>query len=211
MGKINDLTGKIFGNLLVLQRIGTAMDRHVIWQCRCSCGNIVSVQGNTLICGTRKSCGCINKSKIINKDFYNLYKNIKQRCLNKKHPKYKDWGGRGINICSEWLVFKNFENDMYNSYTKHINKHGRNDTSIDRIDNNRGYYKENCKWSTNNEQAGNKRNNKKFIAISPTGEKFVSKNQSEFSRIHGLDVSHVNNCLKEKLLTHKGWKFNYAE
>lgn len=75
---------------------------------------------------------------------------MKRRCFNKKREDYKDYGGRGITVCDEWKnSFLAFYNDMGPRPT---DKH-----SIDRIDNNKGYYKENCKWSTPTEQARNKR------------------------------------------------------
>ena len=76
---------------------------------------------------------------------------MKRRCLNKNTPKYKYWGGRGITICKEWLEFENFYRDMGE---RPENK------SLDRIDNNKGYYKENCRWANIEQQANNRRNNR---------------------------------------------------
>lgn len=76
---------------------------------------------------------------------------MKDRCLCKNNPSYKNYGNRGITICPEWLIFENFHNDMGD---KPENK------SLERINNNKGYYKENCRWATPKEQANNRRNNR---------------------------------------------------
>jgi hypothetical protein len=88
---------------------------------------------------------------------YTAWKHMKHRCYNKNNPYYKDYGGRGITVCDRWIVengFINFLEDMGESPPG---------LSIDRIDNNLGYSKENCKWSTNKEQTRNKRNNRLIV------------------------------------------------
>ena len=94
--------------------------------------------------------------------FYRIWTGMKTRCLNKNHVWYKHYGGRGIVICDEWTEFKNFSKDMYNTYCQHSIIFGEMDTSIDRIDPNKGYNKENCKWATKKEQSNNARNNVKI-------------------------------------------------
>jgi hypothetical protein len=92
--------------------------------------------------------------------FYKIWKGIQTRCYNEKCKAYKNYGGRGIFADERWKKFENFRDDMHDSYEKHIEKYGKENTSIDRIYNNLSYYKDNCKWSTRKEQNSNKRMHK---------------------------------------------------
>jgi hypothetical protein len=79
---------------------------------------------------------------------------MKKRCLVPTHKAYKDYGGRGITVCEEWLDYNNFVRDMGEAPSN---------MSLDRIDNDKGYYKDNCKWSTQTEQMNNRRCNVKIL------------------------------------------------
>lgn len=141
--------------------------------------------------------------------FYSIWHNMKDRCLRPAHSRFKNWGGRGILPCEQWLEFINFKNDMYESYLLHIEEVGKGNTTLDRKDNDLGYSFSNCRWVTWKEQQNNSRNNKCFKAISPIGEEFTSKSQKEFAKIYNLDPSNITKCLKGKYSQHKGWKFSY--
>lgn len=88
--------------------------------------------------------------------FYHIYHDAKKRCENDKTRSYKDYWLRWIKM--EWKTFEDFKNDMYESYIDHINKYWEHNTTIDRIDVNWNYCKNNCRWIWLNEQAANKRN-----------------------------------------------------
>lgn len=81
---------------------------------------------------------------------YGCWRNMLSRCRNKNYFRYKDYGGRGITVCDKWLQFSGFLEDMGEK---------PNNLSLDRIDNNKGYYKENCRWTTQKEQMKNTRAN----------------------------------------------------
>lgn len=141
--------------------------------------------------------------------FYRIWVGMNRRCKETKNPRYKDYGGRGIKQL--WKSFEEFKNDMYGSYLQHEQEHGTHNTTIDRINNNGNYHKDNCKWSTRREQFNNTRIKKtqhQFIAYNiKTGECGIYVNQRQFAERRGLTHTRVSDILKGKLLCHKGWRF----
>lgn len=101
---------------------------------------------------------------------YICWMNMKARCLNAQNPRYKDYGERGITVCAKWLTFEGFLEDMKD---KPCNV---DVISIERIDNNKGYYKENCYWATAAEQGKNKRDYKN----NTTGYRNISMHHGRF-------------------------------
>ncbi len=119
--------------------------------------------------------------------FYRIWTGMKTRCLNDKHIWFKHYGGKGIKVCNDWLLFDNFLLDMHASYLEHSKKYGEKNTSIDRINGNKNYCKENCKWATKLEQSNNAINNR-FIEY--RGEK---KSIKEWSSITGISYNVIYN------------------
>lgn len=164
---MKNLIGQRFGRLTPIKRIGIDNNRNATWLCQCDCGNEKIINGSNLRRGNTKSCGCLcgnsrnnlrHGHNMVGKTSktYTTWQSMIQRCSNKNHKHYKNYGGRGIIVCDRWNpqkggLFINFLEDM-----GEIPKH----KEIDRINNNLGYCKENCKISTRKEQHRNKRNNK---------------------------------------------------
>lgn len=153
----NELTGQKFGRLTVLEKAGINKNRVILWKCVCACGKIKIVRSVSLRNGHTKSCGCLQKD-IIRKIrtthgmqktlIYKIWAAMLQRCNNPKDKAYKDYGGRGIKVCERWLKFENFFADMGER---------PENLTIERIDNDKGYYKKNCGWRSRTEQARNQR------------------------------------------------------
>lgn len=172
MNRIN-LIGQKFGKLLVISLEGKNKWGNLKFLCKCDCGGQKVIPSASLRNKRTQSCGCMSSTKTIGirstkhgfsrknhpESFYNRFMTIKARCLNPKNHKWKDYGGRGIKCL--WKSFEEFRDDMYQSYLKHIKEFGSN-TSIDRIDVNGNYCKENCRWATAKEQSLNTRKNTTF-------------------------------------------------
>ena len=165
--------------------------------CLCDCGNYKSVRLDSLKNGSIKSCGCLHK-KVLSElftthgvshtDEHKTWNRMKKRCYDDSDISFARYGGRNINVCDEWLnSFDKFLEDMG---TRPSKQH-----SIDRIDNNLGYSKENCKWSTAKEQANNKENNRIIehnglsMTISQWGDRVNINTHTLYSRIkNGWDI-----------------------
>lgn len=149
-----------FNRLTVIDFAGRTTNGSIryYWRCKCDCGNETVVLEYNIKTGHIKSCGCLQKNPVhisthnmSKSPEYSAWKGMKRRCYNTKFKEYKNYGKRGIKVCDRWLEsFENFYADMGPRPSKGY--------SIDRVDNDKGYSKENCRWATNKLQSNNKRN-----------------------------------------------------
>ena len=148
-----DLKEKPFGRLIAKKIAGRNKSGNILWECLCVCGNKVLVCGGDLRNGHTQSCGCLKKEKatkhgMVGTATYRVWNSMLQRCNNEKNTHYEYYGGRGITVCNSWFKFEDFFKDMG------IKPEG---LTLERIQNDLGYAKENCKWATPQEQSRNQR------------------------------------------------------
>jgi len=147
-----------------------SVNRKTRWVCRCECGTERIVVSWLLTNGNSSSCGCYQRERngqtvrthgMSKSSEYSIWGLIKGRCSNPNLESYKNYGGRGVRMCHRWLSsFDNFYSDIGPRPSK---QH-----TVERIDNNKGYGPDNCRWATRKEQAQNRRVN---IYVTHEGER----------------------------------------
>jgi hypothetical protein len=173
-----NLIGKRYGLLTVISRDKREVG-NTVYICKCDCGQEISARSGNLSSGNTRSCGCLRSKNrfmlhgMTGKKVHNTWNRMRVRCNNKSSPDYPRYGGRGIKVCVQWEdSFKQFYKDMGDPPSA--------EHSLERIDNNKGYYKENCRWATKIEQARNRRTSKVF---SHNGKEMCLKEWAVFFKI----------------------------
>lgn len=191
MAKPINIAGQIFGKLTAIKRVGTTKHGKAIWQFSCFCGNTSETTAGNVLSGNTISCGCLSsrltaKHHMHGTRLYNIYNHMVGRCYRLTDDNYNLYGGRGITVCEEWL------NDR-SIFFKWALSHGYSEKlTIDRIDNDKGYYPDNCRWATQLEQTNNRRNTR-FVTINNQ-----TKPLADWARQYGIKISIFRSRLKIK-------------
>lgn len=188
-----DITGQKFGRLTAESYAGNGS-----WNVVCDCGSRKCVYRGKLVNNLTKSCGCFHKERLpyyrrkhgkTKSPTYIAWTAMRQRCLNKKNPGYSRYGEKGITICNEWMSFDAFYRDMGER---------PQGTSLDRIDNSKGYCKGNCRWATVKQQ---NRNNSRNIHVFFKQKDYVLSELCELLKIK-------YNLVRDRLIL--GWTIEDA-
>lgn len=201
MGKERvNIIGKRFGRLTVIEL--SHIDGYTrMFRCQCDCGKTIIVAKNNLTTGKQVSCGCLKAQRIGDMNrlpegylrLGKIFHTMKYRCYDPKSNRYSRYGGRGIKICDEWLN----DVDAFRSWA--ISNGYRDGLSIDRIDNDKGYCPENCRWVDRSEQLSNYSKN---VMIEFNGKKMTL---SQWSRELGIPKSTLHNRIRVH-----GWSIERA-
>lgn len=210
--KYIDLTGQRFGRLVVIKMHEHTYGKYgkITWLCKCDCGNTKVINGECLRDGGTRSCGCLHDELIVARNtkhgctitgqkdrLYTVWASMKNRCNNPNSDFYYRYGGRGIKVCEEW------KND-YAAFKEWAYANGYDENAdfmqctIDRIDLDKGYSPENCRWTDIVSQA-NLRSNSHWITY-----KGKTQTLAQWARELGVGYSMLSIRLK------KGWSVEEA-
>lgn len=170
--------GQEYGRLTILSTHRVKNTYKYLAKVQCDCGSDPKyTRTDSLRNGIVTSCGCFQREQSTKHGnwqhrLYKIWRAMMQRCYNPKDTRYNDYGGRGITVCERWHNLNLFIQEMDKSYQTKL--------EIDRIDNEKGYGPENCRWSTHAEQARNKRTN---IKLTYQGKTLCL---AEWSRLTGV-------------------------
>lgn len=178
------IIGKRFGRLTVLGLDHISKNGATYWLCKCDCGNEKVVYRGSLTSGDIISCGCYRdehksefglKHGYSNDKMYIKWSGMVERCTNPNAKNYERYGGRGISVCEDWRNHpESFIEWAYsNGYEEGL--------TLERINNDEGYYPENCKWATHREQQSNTRRNHNVTRND------VTHSIAEWSRLTGVN------------------------
>lgn len=195
MGRQLQLQGKSFGSLRVLKQAPSGKGGGSRWECLCSCGKVLTVDGGCLSSGNTKSCGHGKAEAARDRFFkhgqsgskeYWVWSGMIQRCTNKNHDAYYRYGGRGITVCERWA--SSFEN-----FIKDLGHRPSDNHTLERIENDKGYMPGNVKWATKLDQGKNKCNNRLITVNGKT------QHLNQWARDLGIDRT----ILKDRV--HRKW------
>lgn len=205
MSKMVDMTGKKYGRLTGIRPCGRNEAGRLLWLFKCDCGNEHLADARCVRKGVISSCGCL-RSEICSergrkyilraqqacvthgqssRRIWRIYNAMLNRCYNERNSSFGDYGARGITVCNEWRnnLFAFIEWAYANGYTDEL--------TIDRIENDKGYSPDNCRWVTRAVQNCNTRQN---ILITIGDE---TKTKTEWARAVGVSIDTINRRLAQ--------------
>ena len=160
-GKPQNLKGKKFDKLTVIELAGRDKRGNARWNCRCICGRYITVSAPVLKANRSHTCyHCREVKRWQSRDthreshtrLYSIYHNMHKRCEKENAPNYHRYGGDGVFVCDDWKTYECFSSWAHNNgYEDHL--------TLDRIDGSKGYSPDNCRWATYREQALNMKSN----------------------------------------------------
>jgi hypothetical protein len=205
----SSITGQRWGRLLILDDEGTydilqispngrrQRIRCVLAECQCDKRTQKVIRKQSIIEGKTTSCGCVWREgahlhhrkeyhEQVNSRTYHSWSNMIQRCRNRSNPNFSRYGENGIDVDPRWLEFGSFFADMGECPP------GK---TLDRVDNKRGYCKENCRWATRAEQAANRGSwaaksvsgRRHFKGVHPVGNKWMALLGKKYLRLYGTE------------------------
>ncbi|WP_157129869.1 AP2 domain-containing protein [Burkholderia pseudomallei] len=160
-----DLAGQKFGRLTAIAFDSEKTTRKAYWVCKCDCGTVKSVRSDLLKRGTTVSCGCFSvenakrvhtKHGMYKSPEYQAWVNMRARCYDSKSRHYKNYGGRGIGVCTEWR-------ESFDAFFAEVGLRPSDDHELDREENDKDYMPGNVRWVIRPENQKNRRCSKNWI------------------------------------------------
>lgn len=186
-GAYIDITGERYGRLVAVRYVGKSASRGSIWLFRCDCGNDVRALAGNVRGGNTTSCGCFQvESTVANHTYlpsgtresptYESWIAMRSRCSATTGRRAVDYTLRGITCCDRWASYLAFLSDMGERPAG---------TTLDRIDNDKGYTPGNCRWATRSQQTANRR----------TPDR-VRRDRAAVARLYGIGVADINDKIR---------------
>lgn len=207
--------GMIVNDLKLITFVGRKSN-NLVYKAKCIiCGREKEVWYKDFIKGSgtiHKYCISIVGRNNINKQFITMWKGLRDRTTNPNCEHYDCYGGRGISS-EQYKYFIDFYDDFYEKYKEHLKIHTERNTTVERIDVNGNYEKDNIKFATWEEQHKNTRKNRLIEIEFPNGSIINTKCMSDFIKNNDdmKDASSIYDCLKNKRENYKGYKFKYLD
>lgn len=189
-----DYTGRKVGKLTLIKKVGYDSGFNATWEYICDCGKSGVISIRNIKAVKHQSCGCNSKfntnHRVKNHTLLKVFGAMHSRCYNPSNENYHNYGGRGIRVCDRWMLFDNFYDDMISTWKKGL--------WLDKINNNKDYCLENCRWVTPKESGRNTRNVK--LSKEKAGEiRMSNMGSNELAEIFGVHPETIRKIRKNHI------------